>query len=190
MIAEKIVENVKTGPVTWEALKSDLMELPKETLTDMISMWIDNYWACQSYWVTYVERDFGEDAAVRLDGEVWEKTAKVQGKLMKKLLGLGDDMKAAAFAVKYAATQWSPSGFDWVLDEVTDTHVVFHVNHCPMEKYRKTQNLEVYPCKVISPPLYTALVKAINPKMKAICTHAHPDEPIEGLMCSWEIIYE
>ena len=190
MLAETAVQNVKTGTVTWDVLKGDLMELPKETLCDMVSMWINNYWACQSYWVTYVERDFGQEGAERLDGEVFKKTAKIQAKSLRNLLGLGDDMKAMAFILKHITTQWTPAGFNWNIDEVTDDHIVFHVNECPMGKYRKDNNLELFKCKVISQPLYDAMVKAVNPKMKAICTHAHPDKAIEGLMCAWEISYE
>jgi hypothetical protein len=190
MLAENAVKNVKTGAVTWEVLKADLMELPKETLCDMVSMWIHNWQAVHNYWITYVERDFGEANATRLDSEVVTKNTKIQGKNLKNLLGLGDDMKTAAFVVKHASTQWTPSGFDWVLDEVTDERVVFHIISCPMSTFRKSHNLEVYPCRDISTPLYDALVKTVNPKMKIICTHAHPDKAIEGLMCAWEIVYE
>jgi hypothetical protein len=190
MLGEKAVNNIKTGNVSWEVLKDDLLQLPKETLADMVSMWINNYWACQSYWITYVERDFGQEAAERLDGEVFKKTAKIQAKELKKLLGLGDDMKAMAFVLKHITTQWTPAGFNWNIDEVTDQHILFHVNECPMGTFRKTNNLELFSCKIISPPLYNALVKAVNPKMMAICTHAHPDKRVEGLMCSWEIKYE
>jgi hypothetical protein len=190
MSVENAVINTKTGPVDWEVLRADLLELPKETLADMVSMWINNYWANQSYWVSFVERDFGQESTERLDGEIFKRTAKIQAQALKKLLGLGDDMRTMAFVLKHITTQWPPAGFDWEIDEVTDERVVFHVNACPMGKYRKAHGLEVFRCKRIAPLLYDAVVKAINPRMKAICTHAHPDEPVEGLMCSWVIQYE
>jgi len=59
-----------------------------------------------------------------------------------------------------------------------------------MGRYRLGEGLEVFKCKIISSPLYDAMVKAVNPRMKAICTHAHPDEAVAGLMCSWEVVYE
>jgi hypothetical protein len=190
MTIENITEGTVAGPVTWEILKEDLLKLPKETLADMVSMWINNYWACQNYWITFVERDFGQEATERLDGEVFKKTARIQAKSLKALLGLGGDMRTMAFVLKHITTQWTPAGFDWVIDEITDEHVVFHVNACPMGKFRMANDLEVFRCKEISSPLYDTMVKAVNPKMHAICTHAHPDEKVEGLMCSWEIVYE
>ncbi|GHU65172.1 hypothetical protein AGMMS49983_12440 [Clostridia bacterium] len=185
-----ITDRTVSGPVTWDVLREDLLQIPKETLVDMVSMWINNYWANQNYWVSFVERDFGQEQAERLDAEVFKKTARIQAKALKALLGLGDDMKTMAFVLKHITTQWTPAGFDWVLDEVTDEHVVFHVNSCPMSKYRLGNDLEVFSCKVIASPLYDTMVKAVNPRMRAICTHAHPDEKVDGLMCAWEIVYE
>ncbi|MDR2487539.1 MAG: L-2-amino-thiazoline-4-carboxylic acid hydrolase [Clostridiales Family XIII bacterium] len=190
MAIEKIVDGAKAGPVTWEALRSELLELSKEQLADMVSMWIKNYWANQSYWVTFVERDFGQENTERLDGEIFKRTARIQAKALKDLLGLGDDMKAMAFVLKHITTQWPPAGFEWEIDELTETRLVFHVNACPMGTYRKGAGLEVFRCKEISGSLYDAMVKAVNPRFKATCTHAHPDAPVEGLMCAWEVVYD
>ena len=54
------------GLVSWEELKAGLMDLPEETLVEMISMWVKNYWTLQSYWMVFVERDYGIDSAARL----------------------------------------------------------------------------------------------------------------------------
>jgi hypothetical protein len=180
----------KAGPVTWEALKEDLQQIPKETLIDMVSMWIQNYWACQSYWVTFVERDYGLKAATDMDGEVFEKTARIQARKLKQLLGLGDDMQALAFVLKHTTPQWVPAGFTWEFIKITDDYITMRVRECPMGTFRKGQGLELFPCKNISQPLYTALAKAVNPKMRAICTHAHPDAPKEGVNCEWRFEYE
>ena len=185
-----MVKETKPGQVTWEILKEDLNAIPKETLVDMISMWIQNYWACQSYWVTYVENECGLEVATRIDGEVFEKTARVQAKKLKEVLSLGDDMQALAFVLKHTTPQWVPAGFAWEFLEVTDKYITIRVTQCPQVTFRKSQHLELFPCKVISPPLYTALAKAVNPKMRAFCTHAHPDAPKEGVNCQWRFEYE
>lgn len=176
--------------VTEELLKEELMQLPKETLVEMVDMWLQNYWVCQSYWVTYVERDFGEDNAVRLDGKVFQKATKIQARKLKKLLDLGDDMEALAFTLRHTTPQWTPAGFRWEFNEINDDRIRLTVRECPMGKFRKDQNLEVYPCKIIAPPLYTELAKGINPKMTARCIHAHPDLEKDDVMCEWEFVYE
>jgi len=32
------------GQVTWDTLKQDLMSLPKETLAEMVNVWLKTYW--------------------------------------------------------------------------------------------------------------------------------------------------
>jgi len=65
---KKFMKKIEAGKVDWEVLKADLMELPKEKLVELIDIGEKNYWSCQSYWMTYVERDYGEDAAGRFLG--------------------------------------------------------------------------------------------------------------------------
>lgn len=185
-----MMKEIKAGKVDWDVLKEDLMQLPKEKLIDIIDMWIRNYWTCQSYWMVFVERDYGIEAAGRLDGDVFEQTARVQGYRLKRALELEDDMQSLALVLKHTALQWVPSGFNWEFEEVNENYIKMRVLECPMGTYRKKNNLELLPCKEISPRLYTALAKSINPKMVARCTHAHPDAPKEGVMCEWEFVYE
>ncbi len=57
--------SIGPGRVTWEEMKSELMELPKDTLAEMVNMWVKNYWTLQSYWMVFIERDFGFESAGR-----------------------------------------------------------------------------------------------------------------------------
>lgn len=176
------------GPevVNWEEMSTELMTLPKETLVEMVSMWVKNYWTLQSYWMVFIERDHGFDAAANYDLEIWKHLAKTQAIRLKKLLQLGDDVQALAIALKYTAPQWAPAGFDWQYTEVTDRSLKMEVNKCPMGTYRDSLGLELIPCKLGSDQLYRALAQTINPKFEVTCKHAHPDPRKEGVMCQWE----
>jgi hypothetical protein len=178
------------GRVAWGEMKAELMGLPKETLAEMVNMWVKNYWTLQSYWMVFIERDYGFEAAGRLDGEVWEKLARTQAGRLKKLLGLGSDTQALATALKFTAPQWAPAGFDWKLIEIGERILTMEVNKCPMGTYRDGLGLERLPCKLGSDRLYRALAKVINPKFEVICLHAHPDPCIEGVMCQWKFNLE
>ncbi len=180
----------KQGRVTWDSLKKELMELPKETLVDMVDMWVKNYWTNQNYWMIMVERDFGEEVTGRLDSEIWQQTAKAQAHRIKRVLNLGNDIQALATALKFTAPQWINAGFAWEFVEVSDTRLVMRVNKCPMGTYRGELGLPIFPCKIGSPPLYIALAKVINEHFTVTCLHAHPDEPRPGVMCEWEFKLE
>lgn len=176
--------------VTPELLRQELGQLPKETLVDLVDLWMQMYWVCQSHWVSYVERDFGVDNATRLDGEVFSKSSKIQGRKLKKVYGLGDDMQALAFLMRHSVLQWAPAGFEWSFTEIAEDHIDLEVRTCPMGTYRKGHGLEVYPCRNFALPLYIELAKTINPNITATCIHAHPDPEVEGLMCRWRFYYE
>lgn len=173
------------GRVTWEGLRNELMDLPKETLVEMVNMWVKNYWTNQSYWMVNVERDFGFEHTARLDAEVWEGAARAQAHRLKKLLTLGGDVQALAVVLKFCAAQWVPAGFEWELLEVSERKLLMQVNKCPMGTFRDAHGLPLIPCKLGAARLYAALASTINPSFKTTCLHAHPDRRIEGVMCRW-----
>jgi hypothetical protein len=178
----------KAGRVDWELLKGELMSLPKETLAELVNVWLKTYWSLQNYWMVFTEAESGFATAGKLDAQVWEKVAPIQAHRVKKALGLGDDVQALAAVLKFTAPQWAPAGFDWEFVEVAEKELRMTVHQCPMGTYRKERNLELLPCKFGSPLLYTALAKVVNEKFETTCLHAHPDPPKEGVMCEWEFV--
>jgi hypothetical protein len=182
------IPSTKAGPVTWESLKQELMTLPKETLAEMVNLWLKTYWTLQNYWMVYTEKLFGFENAAKMDEMVWSKLAPIQAHRTLKLLNLGSDMQSLAALLKFTAPQWVSAGFEWEFTDVSDRRLVMVVHACPMGTYRKSQNLELLPCKNLSPPLYIGLAKTINEKVDVTCVHAHPDPPRENVMCMWEFV--
>lgn len=185
-MSELILPKTQAGPVTWEGLKAELGSLPKETLVNLYDVWLKNFWSTQSYWMVYTEEKFDFKAAGEMDEKVWGKVGPIQAHRMKKALKLGDDIQALATMFKLTAPQWVTAGFDWEFTEINDKKLKMTVHNCPMGTYRKSNNLELLPCKNISPPLYIAMTKVINEDFDARCLHAHPDPPKDGIMCIWE----
>jgi hypothetical protein len=178
----------KAGPVTWEGLKQELVTLPKETLAEMVNVWLKTYWTLQNYWMVFTEERFGFENAAEMDARVWEKAAPAQAYRTIKALNLGNDMQALAALLKFTAPQWVSAGFEWEFTEVSDSRLRMVIHKCPMGTFRKAQNLDLLPCKDLAPPLYIGLAKIINEKIDAKCLHAHPDPPKEGVMCEWGFV--
>ena len=175
----------QVGAVTWESLKNELMQLSKEELVELVNVWLKTFWTNQNYWMVYTEEEFGFGAAAKMDERVWGKTGPIQAYRIKKVLKLGDDIQALATMFKLTAPQWVPAGFEWSITEISDRKLQFTVHKCPMGTYRKKNNLELLPCKNISPPLYINMAKVINENIRMTCVHAHPDPPIDSVMCKW-----
>ena len=187
-MSEAVDLNCRVGKIDWELLKRELMSMPKETLAELVNVWLKTFWSLQNYWMVFTEEESGFETAGKLDGKVWEKVAAIQAHRVKKTLGLGDDVQALATVFKFTAPQWAPAGFEWEFDEVAERRLRMTVHQCPMGRYRKEKGLELLPCKYGSPLLYMTLAKVVNERFETTCLHAHPDPPKEGVMCEWEFV--
>jgi hypothetical protein len=187
-MSEAVDVTSRAGRVDWELLKRELMSMPKETLAELVNVWLKTFWSLQNYWMVFTEAESGFATAGKLDAQVWEKVAPIQANRVKRALGLGDDVQALATVLKFTAPQWAPAGFDWELDEIGERELRMTVHSCPMGNYRKEKNLELLPCKYGAPGLYSALAKVVNEKFETTCLHAHPDPPQKGVMCAWEFV--
>ena len=177
MIAKTTIAT-KPGPVVWEeGLKAELMELPKETLAEMVNLWLKTYWTLQNYWMVFTEQEFGFENAARMDEMVWTKLAPAQGHRTAKVLGLGDDVQSLAALIKFTAPQWVEAGFEWEYTEVSEKRLAMTIHACPMGKYRKSKNLELLPCKNISPPLYIELGPYHQPQVRMPLPARSPGPP-------------
>ena len=178
----------KTGQVDWDGLKQELMTLPKETLAEIINVWLKTFWSLQNYWMIFTEEESGFVTAAKMDGKIWDKVGPIQAWRMKKALNLGDDVQSLATMFKFTAPQWPPAGFEWEISEITDKKLIMTVHNCPMGTYRKANNLELIPCKFGAAELYSGMAKVINEKFEVTCLHAHPDPPKDGVMCQWQCV--
>jgi hypothetical protein len=189
-MSERSSLNARAGKVDWDLLKRELISLPKETLADLVNVWLKTYWSLQNYWMVFTEAESGFATAGKLDAQVWAKLAPIQAHRVKQALALGDGVQALATVLKFTAPQWAPAGFEWELDEVGQRELRMTVHACPMGTYRKERNLELLPCKYGAPGLYSALAKVVNERFEVTCLHAHPDPPREGVMCAWRFVLE
>ncbi len=177
--------DVHPGPVDWSGLKEELVRLPKETLAELINVWIKTFWTTQNHWMVLTEERHGFEEAARMDERIWARVGPVQAYRVKETLGLGEDVRSLAVMLKLTAPQWPPAGFDWEIDSIDADRLTLTVRQCPMGSYRKKKNLPLLPCKQVAPPLYIGMARVINERFHVDCLHAHPDPPVEGVMCRW-----
>ncbi|MCP4755151.1 MAG: hypothetical protein GY866_30105 [Proteobacteria bacterium] len=185
-MSETVDLTTTAGKVDWDSLKGELMSLPKESLAEMVNVWLKTFWSLQNYWMIFTEERSDFNTVAMMDHKIWGKVGPIQAYRVKKALNLGDDVQALATMFKFTAPQWAPAGFTWEVTEITDKKLVMTVNQCPMGTFRTANDLELLPCKLGEPSIYEIMSKVINEKFETTCLHAHPDPPKEGIMCSWQ----
>jgi hypothetical protein len=107
-MSEAVELSTRAGKIDWDLLKRELMGMPKETLVELVNVWLKTYWSLQNYWMVFTEAESGFETAAKLDAKVWEKVASIQAYRVKSVLGLGDDVQALATVLKFGSSTKSP----------------------------------------------------------------------------------
>jgi len=61
----------RAGKVDWDLLRRELMGMPKETLVELVNVWLKTYWSLQNYWMVFTEAESGFETAAKLDAQIW-----------------------------------------------------------------------------------------------------------------------
>ena len=164
-------------------MKTDLMDLPKETLVDVIKMYSKNVLAIDGLWFLGCEKRYGVEMAIEIDTEVWDAYGTIEARRIKETLkiegnGIPDLAKALNLQI------WVPC-MGYAFSDISDNTIVFTVTDCRPQKARIRKGLGEFECKPVGIALFEAFAREINPKMTCKCLVCPPDEHPEDVWCSW-----
>ena len=166
-------------------MKTDNMEpdsLPRETLVELAKMFFRNSRIVDGLWFQKVEDEFGLDAAVKLDQQVWEIHAQGEAKRIKDTLDLKEEGPEAVLkALKYTLSMDTPE-----IEESGPDRIVIRINNCPVHEARARKGRPQFPCKEQGLTIYPAVAKEIDPRVKVRCLMCPPDPHPEDVWCRWE----
>jgi len=150
-------------------------------LQDMAKRWL----AHDGLWFQAVEREYGMDAAIKLDIEAWEQFTAIEAHRIKQLLDLPDKggipaLKAALGFRLYAFVN------EQEIIEVSPNKIVFRMKTCRVQAARRRKNLPAFPCKQVGLVEYTGFAKAIDSRIETRCITCPPDECPADYYCAWE----
>ena len=163
----------------------EIQDLSREELLGYITNLVKNWAAIDGLWFRAVERAYGMDAALRMDGEVWTRYAAIEADRLKRMLNLPKNggVKALIQALKFRN---HASLNKYTIAQTAENKVVFQMNECRQQVGRKRKNLPPHPCKEPGYLEYSSFASAIDSRFKTSCVCCPPDETPEGVWCSWE----
>jgi len=168
--------------------KIDLMDLPKDTLLDLLRMYSKDAMTVDGLWFINVEEKYGLDTALEIDQLVWDKYGVIEARRIKRLMNITE--KGIPAIVKAFNFQiWVP-GMEYGFPEVTEKRAVFHVTDCNIQKARIRDNRPEFKCKPIGLSLFKNFAEVIDPEIKISCLFCPPDKHPEDVWCSWEFQME
>ncbi len=165
-----------------------LRELSKEELIDVLFMHIRDIFACDGLYFLGIEKKFGNEAAVKIDEEVWESMARIEAHRLKKTMSVaGEDIPSFIQALRSSC---------WSLDteekeiEVEGERSVIRNRKCRVQNRRASKGLSEFPCKGVRFGWMKEFAKQFNPKIKVKCVVCPPDKHPDDLWCEWEFVME
>ncbi len=162
----------------------DLRDIPRETLEGMLVDFAKNWLAHDGLWFQAVEREFGMEAAMKLDMQAWVKFSPLEARRIMDRHGIEPNgglealKKALRFRLYAVLNEQSVS-------EETDNSFVFKMVDCRVQSARKRKNMPLFPCKPVGVIEYTGFAKAVDPRIKVECIACPPDEDTRDYYCGW-----
>lgn len=160
-----------------------LAKLSREELLDFIDLLQRNWWNLQNNWMAYINRQYGEEAAVKGDSHCFGASARAQMYRLRKMFGLKGDIQSVMDAM-VLSTIWANGEYDiWKVD---DTHFRIRVTNCYQQVRRLEEGMGVLPCKPAGIAICEAAMEVINPAVKVNCLFCPPDDRPPDAWCDWE----
>jgi hypothetical protein len=86
-----------------------------------------SYTAVDGLWFMKVEGQYGFEAALRMDEEVWKVLPKIQARMLMSMIGLNKGMEGLCRAVE---TRLDLEGFEFEAEKDANS-LKIHINRCP-----------------------------------------------------------
>ncbi|MBI2218435.1 MAG: hypothetical protein HYU51_14170 [Candidatus Rokubacteria bacterium] len=160
-----------------------LSALSREQLLDLIDIQQKNWWNLQNNWMAYMDREYGQEAAVRGDCHCFPANARVQVFRLKKLLGLGDDVESLRKAM-VLSTIWANGEYEmWTVGE---TKLRVRVTACHQQVKRLEEGMGELGCKPAGLAISEVAARVVNPACQVRCIVCPPDAHPRDMWCEWE----
>ena len=166
-----------------------LLDMPKETLLDLMKEVGANWLANDGVWFQAVETTRDMNDAKRCNDSCWGRFSPFEAWSIKEFLGLParaglEGLKKALRFRVYARINTQE-----IIDE-PDGSVVFRMNGCRVQSARKRKGLADYPCKSGGLVEYRTFAETIDDRIRCECIGCPPDAHPEAWFCSWRFSYK
>ncbi|HHD15263.1 MAG TPA: hypothetical protein ENK47_00980 [Euryarchaeota archaeon] len=163
-----------------------LKELDDDTYAELTFMHLRDLWAVDGLYFLGIEERFGTEAATQIDANVWKVMGKIEGRRIKKLLGLGEDIPSMIRGLKFSG--WSMDLEDKEWEELPDGSVLLRITDCRIQNSRLKDGLGVFPCKRVRWGFLKSFARVFNENIEVVCNQCPPDELEKGKWCEWVFV--
>ena len=175
-------ENVRTSQVVDRVL---LSKLSKKKLLDLLHFQIRNIWRVDGLYFLGIEREFGTEAASKIDEECWKTMGTLEARQLKEVVRTREWSVPKIIDV-LRLTSWALDHEEYKEVEVRRDRGLFRVVSCRTQLTRIRKGLTEFPCRPIRESYLKAFVRELNPGVVVACKICPPGSHPENAWCEWE----
>lgn len=162
----------------------DLKYLSRETLEGMLLDFAKNWLAHDGLWFQAVEREFGMEAAIKLDTDTWERFTRLEAKRIMARHGIEENGGLEALKKALGFRLYAVLNEQTITEEKEDSFV-FKMVDCRVQSARKRKNMPLFSCKAVGIAEYSGFAEAVDPRIKTECIACPPDGEERDFYCGW-----
>lgn len=158
-------------------IKENLMEFVEE----MAKRWL----AHDGLWFQALEKEYGMEAAIKIDAAVWEKFSAVEAERIRKFFLIPEGGGIPALKKALGLRLYAFVNKQEII-ELDENRIIFRMNHCRVQSARQRKGLPDFPCKSVGLVEYEVFARTIDPRIKTRCLTCPPDDHPSEYYCAWE----
>ena len=167
-----------------DGIPLSLLNMPKESLIELLHTVGVNWLANDGVWFQAVEFESGMNDAKRCNDSCWAHFSPFEAWSIKKYLDLPQNPGLEGLKKALGFRLYARINTQSFIDEGTDSFV-FQMNECRVQYARKRKGLDDYPCKSGGMVEYTYFARSIDPRIKTECIGCPPDDHPDEWYCAW-----
>lgn len=167
-----------------DGIPAPLLDLPKETLHELLKAISLNWLANDGVWFQAVEFSEGMTDAKRCNDSCWAQFSPIEASFIKNLLDLPDNSGLEGLKKALQYRLYATINTQSIVDEGPNSFV-FQMNECRVQSARKRKGLEDYPCKSAGVVEYPYFARTIDKRIVTECVGCPPDPHPDEWFCAW-----
>ncbi len=167
-----------------DGIPLSLLNMPKESLLELLHTVGVNWLANDGVWFQAVEFESGMNDAKRCNDSCWAHFSPFEAWSIKKYLDLPQNPGLEGLKKALGFRLYARINTQSFIDEGSDSFI-FQMNECRVQYARKRKGLDDYPCKSGGMVEYTYFARSIDPRIKTECIGCPPDDHPDEWYCAW-----
>jgi hypothetical protein len=174
-----------------ESLVSSQFEnCSRETLITLLAAYARLYLVLDGHWYLSVKQRFGDEQAVDIDLQVWDKQVRKEVEELVKLMDFRN--RDAVSLVELSVIMPSAAGSKGYIEIKNRNDCTLNITHCPIVRTleKEGKGREKTQCEVICRRVLTTMALSFNPSMEVKPIKLPPRQNQDEIYCQWQFKLE